>query len=201
MEFFWTNGYRGTSIGELVSATGVNRASLYSAYPDKRELFIRSIEQYLTDVVEGHLAYLRDIEDPGEAVRQFLLHFLDVPPAELRRGCMLGNAAAEIGLRDKRAATLIRNALKSVEDSLYARLVEARAAGVLAAGVQPRRYARELIALLQGMRMMGRVGFDRATLQDALDAALASIGRPAATGRRNKPSQSSRRTAAKKSAR
>ena len=178
MEFFWARGYRGTSIEELVLATGVNRATLYSAYPDKHELFIESIRRYLEEKVEGHLTYLRQA-DPARAVRRFIEHFNELPAADLQRGCMLANTAAEIGLRDKEAAALVRQALKRLEDALYARLAEAREAGTLAAGVQPRRYARELIALLQGLRMMARVGIGRRTLKDAARAALSPLSEPA----------------------
>ncbi|MFN7087305.1 MAG: helix-turn-helix domain-containing protein [Burkholderiales bacterium] len=41
MEAFWTRGYDRTSIRELVGKTGVNRASLYGAYPDKRTRSLR----------------------------------------------------------------------------------------------------------------------------------------------------------------
>src|SRR5215218_2416354 len=86
MEFFWTRGYRGTSIKELVSATRVNRATLYNAYPDKHELFIQSVKQYLADKVEEHLSYLREIDDPADSVRRFIEHFTELPAADLGRG-------------------------------------------------------------------------------------------------------------------
>jgi len=38
---FWRNGYDGTSLDDLVAATGMNRPSLYAAFGDKRDLYLR----------------------------------------------------------------------------------------------------------------------------------------------------------------
>jgi TetR/AcrR family transcriptional repressor of nem operon len=178
MNVFWSRGYRGTSIDELVTETGVSRASLYAAYPDKRSLFIVSIKRYLDDVVDGNLRRLNEIEPPAEAVRQFFLRLVDAPAARLRRGCLLTNSAAELGLKDKQAAALIRDALQRVEDALHKQLIEARRAGALAAEVDPRGYARQLITLFQGIRVMARVGVSRDMLKDAVTAALSPIKTP-----------------------
>jgi len=43
---FWDRGYEATSISDLVAETGLNRGSLYSAFADKRTLFIRSLQHY-----------------------------------------------------------------------------------------------------------------------------------------------------------
>ena len=43
---FWEKGYEATSIQDLVAATGVNRASLYETFGDKRELFRKALERF-----------------------------------------------------------------------------------------------------------------------------------------------------------
>ncbi len=42
---FVRNGYRGTSIDDLLRATGLQRASLYSAFGSKRGLFIAALDR------------------------------------------------------------------------------------------------------------------------------------------------------------
>lgn len=175
MHAFWSRGYRGMSIEELVSKTGVSRASLYNAYPDKRGLFIESLKRYLDEVVQDHIQHLYGVEPAGEAVRQFLLKLADAPLARLRRGCLLTNTAVELGIKDKQAAALVRHAFGRVEDALHQRLVEAKKAGDLAPYAEPRSYARQLITILQGIRVMARVGVERDTLKDAVRAALSPL--------------------------
>lgn len=175
METFWSQGYDGTSIDDLVERTGVHRASLYSVYPDKRALFIAGIKRYLDLVVEDNIRRLREAESPGEAVRQFFLKLVDAPIDRLRRGCLLTNSATELGSDDEELAALIRGAFRRVERALCDRLAEAQRAGQLAAGVDPKTLARLLITVLQGIRVMSRVGVDRETMRDAVTGALSGI--------------------------
>ena len=46
MAVFWRNGYQGTSIQDLVEATGVNRGSLYATFGDKCGLFLAVLDHY-----------------------------------------------------------------------------------------------------------------------------------------------------------
>ncbi len=186
MEAFWTRGYDRTSIQDLVGQTGVNRASLYGAYPDKRTLFIAGIRRYLDLVVEDNVRRLHTVEPAGEAVRQFFLKLVEAPVERMRRGCLLTNSAVEIGMEDEEVAALIRGAFDRVEQAICDRLEEAQRANQLAEGVKPRALARHLVAVLQGIRVMARVGVDRDVMRQAVSSALSPIptgqGRPRATG-------------------
>ena len=46
MHTFWTKGYDGTSMKDLTSAMGISGPSLYSAFGDKRELYLKTIDRY-----------------------------------------------------------------------------------------------------------------------------------------------------------
>ena len=175
MEAFWTQGYARTSIHDLVGQTGVNRASLYGAYSDKRALFIAGIRRYLDRVVETNVRRLIEVEPAGEAVRQFFLKLVEAPIDRIRRGCLVTNSAVEFGVEDAELAALIRKAFRRVERVLYERLVEAQKANQLVEGVQPKVLARLLITVLQGIRVMARVGVDREIMRDAVAGALVGI--------------------------
>lgn len=175
MEVFWARGFDGTSIQNLVGKTGVNRGSLYGAYPDKRALFLASIRRYLDLVVEDNVRRLLAVEPAGDAVRQFFLQLVEAPQERLRRGCLLTNSAVELGMEDAQVAALIRGAFRRVEQVFCARLVEAKRVGQLTDGVQPEALARLLITVLQGIRVMSRVGADRVAMRDAVKSALSGI--------------------------
>lgn len=172
MNAFWAHGYDRTSIQDLVGCTGVNRASLYDAYPDKRTLFIAGIRRYLDRVVEDNVRRLYAVEPGGEAVRQFFLGFVEAPAERMRRGCLLTNSAVEIGLEDEEGAALIRGAFGRVEQAICDRLTEAQHANQLAGGAAPRALARHLVAVLQGIRVMARVGVDRDVMRQVVNSAL-----------------------------
>src|SRR6201996_7454213 len=49
LDLFRKDGFAATSLDDLSAATGMNRPSLYSAFGDMRELYIKSYARYRTD--------------------------------------------------------------------------------------------------------------------------------------------------------
>ena len=49
LDLFRKDGFAATSLDDLSAATGMNRPSLYGAFGDKRELFIKSYQRYRED--------------------------------------------------------------------------------------------------------------------------------------------------------
>lgn len=186
METFWSRGYDRTSVEDLVGRTRVNRASLYAAYPSKRDLFIAGLQRYLESVVDGNIRRLHDVTPASEAVRRFFLDLLKASPDRVQRGCLLINTAVELGVTDRKAAALIRGAFERVEKTIHGRLLEARKSGELREDVDPKAKAQLLMTVLQGLRVMGRVGMDKNAMRAAVDAALAGIGEDATRKARTK---------------
>lgn len=61
---FWSKGYEGTSVQDLVDETGLGRASLYGAFGDKEQLFKRVLAHY----VERAGAEMSTLEDEPSAL-------------------------------------------------------------------------------------------------------------------------------------
>lgn len=77
---FWKSGYNATSIQELEQATGLKRTSIYNAFGDKRQLFRRALQRYLSTVLSGFLQALATKSTAHGAIRAVLeeviaLHF------------------------------------------------------------------------------------------------------------------------------
>src|ERR1700754_1389284 len=49
LDLFRKDGFAATSLDDLSAATGMNRPSLYGAFGDKRELYIKSYRRYRED--------------------------------------------------------------------------------------------------------------------------------------------------------
>src|SRR5580658_4510629 len=88
-EAFWKYGYAATSLDDLAAATGMNRPSLYAAFGDKRDLYLKTLERYQQQSREigAHIT----ADDPP--LRVFLKRFyeaaLDIylQSGETARGC------------------------------------------------------------------------------------------------------------------
>src|ERR1700756_3690064 len=100
MTVFWTHGYDSTSIQDLVEATGINRASIYGTFGDKKGLFLAVLDHYSKKVGQPLLAELND-HDPRRAVDRLLRSIIRrnsdprFPP-----GCLVTNTALECPVTD-----------------------------------------------------------------------------------------------------
>src|SRR5438874_7297285 len=60
LDLFRKNGFAATSLDDLSAATGMNRPSLYGAFGDKRELYIKSYARYRADAREAMKEIFRE---------------------------------------------------------------------------------------------------------------------------------------------
>jgi TetR/AcrR family transcriptional regulator, copper-responsive repressor len=60
LDLFRKDGFAGTSLDDLSAATGMNRPSLYGAFGDKRELYIKSYQRYRDDARAAMVDIFRD---------------------------------------------------------------------------------------------------------------------------------------------
>jgi TetR/AcrR family transcriptional repressor of nem operon len=177
MELFWARGFAGVSIDDIVEATGVSRSSLYAAFPDKTALFAAVLEHYLGAVTRTNLERLDEGDNAAAAIRRFFAHIAAERPraSAPAHGCLLTNTAAELGAEPETVARLVSGAFRRMEKALARRLEQARRQGDLSASIDPRRFARQLVALLQGLRVMSRLGMEPRVLRDAVTSALAPL--------------------------
>ena len=60
LELFRKGGFAATSLDDLSAATGMNRPSLYGAFGDKRELYIKSYQRYRDDARAAMIDIFRE---------------------------------------------------------------------------------------------------------------------------------------------
>jgi TetR/AcrR family transcriptional regulator, transcriptional repressor for nem operon len=174
---FRQHGYAGASLDVLTRATGLRRGSLYAAYPDKRTLFLAALGEY-TRAMVGHVERtLAAAEDPLAGIAETLRRVARVAAeGEGRHGCLLTNTAAELAGRDPGVRAEVAAAFARLEVAYAGALERAGAAGRLAADADPRALARLCVAVMQGLRVVGKSGASETELQQIVDAALSAFG-------------------------
>src|SRR5271163_4780945 len=60
LDLFRKDGFAATSLDDLSAATGMNRPSLYGAFGDKRDLYIKSYARYRADARAKMIDIFRD---------------------------------------------------------------------------------------------------------------------------------------------
>jgi TetR/AcrR family transcriptional repressor of nem operon len=169
---FWAKGFEHTSLDELCAATGLGRSSLYAAFGDKRELYLRTLARY----EERSAARIAAALD-GKPIREGLAAFLaalidDIVAGPGRRGCLIGNCAAELARLDRIAAARVRASLERIEAAFRDALIRAKARGELSPQGDPAALARFVTAAVQGLRLVGKANPDRAGLEDIASVML-----------------------------
>jgi TetR/AcrR family transcriptional repressor of nem operon len=172
MDTFWSKGYEATSLDDLCEVTGLSRSSLYATFGSKRNLLLRSVDRYVEQRnprLTAVLAQPLPVRDAfGALARQFIDQIVAGPG---RRGCFLGNCAAELPRSDRAALARVRQGLESTEATFRDALERAQSRGELA-GADLNALARFLVSGFQGLRLVGKVNPDRATLEDIADTML-----------------------------
>jgi TetR/AcrR family transcriptional repressor of nem operon len=97
MLLFWARGYRGTTVSDLSAATGVAPQSLYGAFGDKHQLFLRALDRYTAEGLAALAAALKSAPTPLAGLRAYLDLQLALACGELdRRGCLMASTALEL---------------------------------------------------------------------------------------------------------
>ncbi len=177
MGVFWSRGYHGTALPDLLRATKLSRGSLYAAFGGKHALFLRALDRYIADALARIDAELGSRQGarllPVDGLRAFLAGYVDrTSGAGGRRGCLLVATAMELAGHDPDVETRIRSFFKAMETKLAGAFSRANAAGELAVGVEPTSAARILVCFVEGLRVTGKTAPARATSQATADALL-----------------------------
>lgn len=180
MRVFWEKGYFGTSIEDLVSATGVSRYGLYGEFGDKNGLFLAALAHYQASVVRP----IADIiAQPGASLDAIcaLFALLGHPssPQSSKLGCLLFNAVNEIGFHDAATVEKILQTRENLRLGLAQMLANAVAKGELPAEFDVRREADFLFGVLHALPTLARAGADTSTIQNVIGVTLSTLGRTA----------------------
>ena len=177
-DLFWSRGYAATSVQDLVDELGVQRGSLYAAFGDKRDLYLKSVALYARENREQLEAILRD-GPVLPTLRRMLLDPSALTGApdrpQKRRGCLVGNTTAELVPGDDAARALAAAAYDGFTEVVGAALARAQAAGEVTTSATPEAQARLLLLLFQGSALVSRAQPDRDRLAAAIDAALDAL--------------------------
>ena len=167
MQTFWAKGFEATSVDDLCESTGLGRSSLYAAFGDKRELYLRALDRYEQDAVTRVATALAGPTPIRKSIAAFLGRIIDdIVSGRGRRGCFIGNCAAELPRGDREAVTQVRRSLARVEKLFCEAFTRAKASGEISARSDVTALARFFTAGIQGLRLVGKANPDRKALED-----------------------------------
>lgn len=177
MHEFWRRGYRDTSVGDIVDATGVRPGSLYNAFHGgKRELFMGALERYAKLVVPQKLG---ELEQPDASLAQIRAYFdglvQDLLTPAGRAGCLMVNSTVELAAEDSEVSKIVRGHMRRLEQNAERALRNAKERGEVAAEVDPAAKAIQLMATAMGLMVVGKTEPGREVLETIVASAFADL--------------------------
>ncbi len=171
MDVFWAKGFEGTSLADLVAATGLKKGSLYAAFGDKRAMYLEALALYDRTAVDGAVETLTGGGAPDKRIAAFLQFAIDaVAIGRDRRGCFLCNASVDQAVLDRRSARAVKRSL----GRLVGALAEALSA-LVANKAKREAEAHHLLSVYFGLRVLAKGGLPVDTLVETKNAALRCI--------------------------
>ncbi len=167
MEAFWKSGYAGTSLDDIVAATGMNRPSLSAAFGDKRTLYLKALRAYW----EAKFAAMSKALSGG-TLQEALMRAYEASLSiyfsgdQGPRGCFVLGTAITESAEDQEIRDIISNGFEKLDAHFEARLRTAAEAGELDPGADTAALAMLACAAMQSIAIRARAGAPRDQLRE-----------------------------------
>ncbi|NIF33530.1 TetR/AcrR family transcriptional regulator [Enterobacter sp. Cy-643] len=175
---FWQRGYAETGLRDLLKAMEIGEGSFYNTLKSKKNLYLLCLDRYEAQIVQRRMAALRHAPTAAEGVRAFfteVLNTLDDPQTSSRL-CMVAAMVSEEVLSQPELAARAKSGLQKVQDALYLRLSEDKAAGTLPETVDPQETAAIITTWLQGLWRMALIEYQRPVFERRIATFLGALG-------------------------
>jgi TetR/AcrR family transcriptional regulator, copper-responsive repressor len=171
---FWKHGYAATSLDDLVAATGMNRPSLYAAFGDKRDLYLKTLTRYQ----QQSRAIGAQITADDPPLRVFLKRLYEAALAiylesgDEARGCYSISTAPAQAMTDAGVRDFLATSISGTDAFVAKQIVKARERGEVPSDADPQALAQLATAALHTIAVRARVGVPRKQLKAVAAAAI-----------------------------
>jgi AcrR family transcriptional regulator len=174
LDLFRKGGFAATSLDDLSAATGMNRPSLYGAFGDKRELYIKSYARYRADS-RAAMADIFRVEAPiRERLERMFAVALDIylSGEEAPRGCFTVMTAASEAIADPDIRGIVLEGLQELDKAFAGCFRRAIAQGELPATADPDVLAHLASATIHTVAIRARARVPRRELERIVKGAI-----------------------------
>ena len=173
LDLFRKEGFAATSLDDLSAATGMNRPSLYGAFGDKRELFIKSYQRYREDARAAMAGIFRDELPIRQRLARIYAVALDIYlSGDGPRGCFTVMTAASEAVSDPDIRAMVLEGLAELDKAFAACFRRAKEKGELPASADPAVLAQLASATIHTIAIRARAQTPRKELEAIVNGAL-----------------------------
>lgn len=176
MNLFWKNGYAATSVQDLVSHLGINRASLYDTFGDKEQLFKKSFALYRKSNKEGLVQFFQSRPNVKDGFSELFENTINEAIHDKdRKGCFVVNTTTELIPNDENMLEILESIKQDFEAIFYEYLKKGKENGQLKTTHDLKSVASLFYTLYNGIRVVSKVRPDKKKLSDTINVALSLL--------------------------
>jgi AcrR family transcriptional regulator len=174
LDLFRKDGFAATSLDDLSAATGMNRPSLYGAFGDKRELYIKSYQRYREDARAAMIDIFREELPIRKRLERIFAVALDIYLSGDAgpRGCFTVMTAASEAVSDPEIRAMVLEGLHELDKAFTACFRLAREKGELARSADPEVLAQLASATVHTIAIRARARVPRKDLEAIVKGAI-----------------------------
>ena len=172
MILFWRHGYEATSLNDITTALGIKPSSVYSAFGDKKNLFLDAIGLYLSGPVTAE-TIIEQAVSAHDAAQELLstaavgFTGTDTPP-----GCLLASSVMSCSNAANDVKVELAAIRCGIEARLRAKILQSIDDGQLPDDTDAEGLAAVTMAVIQGMSALARDGATREKLLNIGNTAM-----------------------------
>jgi TetR/AcrR family transcriptional repressor of nem operon len=163
---FNKKGFEGTSLSDLMHATGLKKGGIYRHFSSKEQLATAAFDYSWGKAVQERLGGVAEVADCVDRLKKMIDNFVELRSGVVPGGCPLMNTAVE---SDDGNALLRRKAVKALQ-SWTTRLSQITTEGIEKGHINPRidpmKLSHQIIASLEGALLISRLRNNNETLED-----------------------------------
>ncbi|SDF18420.1 TetR/AcrR family transcriptional regulator [Chitinophaga filiformis] len=173
---FNEKGYNGTSMDDLVQATGLSRSSIYDTFGDKHGLFLKTLENYQASQDKAMQQQFTKTDSYKKKIRAVFDYMInDIVTDKTRKGCMMVNANMELNCVDKEVAEMALTTMEEMEQQFAMWIKEGQSTGEISKKFPAKALAKNLYNNIMGLRVTGRNRPDYDTLREITKITLSLL--------------------------
>lgn len=172
MLLFWEHGYEATSLNDLTAALMVTPSSIYTAFGDKKGLFLAAVQRYTSGPINSS-SIIEEAETAEDAALGLLrAAAIGFTGESTPRGCLLASSAISCSAMAQDVKEALTEIRKAIETSLREKIKRSMKDDHLPSETRPAELAAHTMAVIQGMSTLARDGASRATMLRVVHTAM-----------------------------
>ncbi|MEU8632484.1 TetR/AcrR family transcriptional regulator [Amycolatopsis sp. NPDC048633] len=183
VDVFWEHGYEGASLAQLTEAMGINKPSMYAAFGDKRQLFEKAVQRYISVGPAWEMEAFT-LPTAREAVTTFLHRTVDVVSSDDHpHGCLVVQGIGKCSPDNRPMRDYVAQQRANVIELIRERFERAVAEGDPTMNSDPETLALYAASLSEGIAVRANDGVPAEKLHRMVDLAIQGVFvQPVATG-------------------